>query len=117
MAVKKPGCPRHLAAFNRSCIDMRCQRNWKPDGAPTREEQLARWVLGDAVCPNQNHECTPDFGCCTPKLLWPEAKRRRFAAAPQGEREKMMMGALTGLLADGDGPSTYVTRGEPGDHQ
>jgi hypothetical protein len=37
-------------------------------------------------------------------------------AAGQGEREKMMMGALGAVIADAGG-SAYVTRGEPSDRQ
>ncbi len=121
VASGTPGCPRHPVSFDRKCIDYRCQKNWKPEGAPTPDEQLARWVEGDAVCPNTNHECCPDFGCCRPKLLWPEDKRRKFAAASQGEREKMMMGALGAVIADVGTAETpiraYVTRGVPTDHE
>jgi hypothetical protein len=35
-------------------------------------------------------------------------------AAGQGEREKMMMGALGALVAD-EGEKVYVTRGDPKD--
>src|SRR5271167_2587014 len=95
-----PGCPRHRAEFSRDCADVRCQRNWSPDGAPTPDEQLRRWVAGDPVCPNSRHECCPDFSCCRPALLWPADKRAKFAAADQGTREKMMRGALGKLTAD-----------------
>lgn len=91
---------------------MRCMRNWEPEGAPTPEEQLKRWLAGDAVCPNTKHECCPDFACCRPKGAWPLEKRQRFAIASQREREKMMMGALAGLA-----PDSYVTRGDPKDHE
>lgn len=86
-------------------------RNWEPEGAPSPEEQLTRWAAGDAVCPNTKHECCPDFACCKPHLAWPPEKRQRFMAAGQGEREKMMMGALASLAA-----GAYVTRGDPSDH-
>jgi hypothetical protein len=105
------GCPRH-PEFSRTCPDARCQRHWSPEGAPTPDEQLARWVAGESVCPNTRHECCPDFSCCQPKLLWPEAKRQAYAAADQGTREKMLMGALSALV-----PGAYVTRGEPGDRE
>ncbi len=49
-------------------------------------------------------------------MRWPEAKRRAFAAAPQGTREKLMMGAL-GALIDASGTKAYVTRGNPDDHK
>jgi len=37
-------------------------------------------------------------------------------SAGQGQREKMMMGAL-GALAEKVGKKTYVTRGDPTDHE
>lgn len=108
------GCPRHPGG-ERSCIDVRCLRTWKPDGAPTADEQLRRWVTGESVCPNEDHECCPDFSCCRPHLRWPEEKRRAFAAADRGTREKMLMGALGSLAADVGVPA-HVTRGDPVDH-
>lgn len=101
---------------SRDCIDVRCQRTWKPTGSPTSEEQLARWVEGDSVCPNDRHECCPDFSCCKPELQWSAEKRQKFASATQGEREKMLMGAL-GELAKAAGKKVHVTRGEPADHE
>lgn len=106
------GCPRHTP-FNRQCKDMRCQRKWKVEGAPTAEEQLQMWADGKAVCPNQDHECCPDFSCCKPHLMWNEEKRKRYMATTQSEREKMLMGALGALL----GSTAYVTRGNPTDHE
>lgn len=47
-------------------------------------------------------------------MMWPKDKRERFAAASQGEREKMMMGAL-GTLAREAGVKAHVTRGDPTD--
>jgi hypothetical protein len=95
---------------------MRCMRNWTPEGAPTPEEQLTRWVAGESVCPNTRHECCPDFSCCRPALGWPIEKRKKFQAATQGEREKMMMGSL-GALAEAVGKKAYITRGNPKDHE
>ncbi len=105
------GCPRH-PIFNRECEDMRCMRNWEPEGAPTPDEQIARWAAGESVCPNTRHECCPDFSCCKPQLAWPIEKRQRFVAASQGEREKMMLDALAALA-----PRAHVTRGNPTDHE
>lgn len=109
------GCPRHPGG-NRNCKDMRCLATWTPPGAPTPDEQLRRWALGDSVCPNTRHECCPDFSCCKPKLGWPLEMRRGFMAAGQGEREKMMMGAL-GALLESVGEKAYVTRGDPTDQE
>ena len=103
------GCPRHPGG-NRDCPDARCEWTWEPEGAPSGKEQIARWVAGESICPNKRHECCPDFSCCRPELGWPLEKRAKFAAATQGEREKMMMGALSGLAAE-SGEKAYVTRG------
>jgi hypothetical protein len=85
--------------------------------APSPDAQLAQWAEGVSICPNTRDECCPDFSCCRPKLQWPEEKRRKFMAASQGEREKMMMGALGALVADSaPGARAHVTRGVPGDH-
>lgn len=107
------GCPRHPGG-DRACYDARCQATWVPEGAITSDEQLRRWALGESVCPNTRHECCPDFSCCRPKLGWPIEKRAKFIAAGQGEREKMMMGAL-GALAGEIGTKAQVTRGDPTD--
>jgi hypothetical protein len=109
------GCPRHSVA-DRKCSDMRCLMTWKPAGALSPEEQLQRWAIGDSVCPNENHECCPDFSCCKPRLAWSLEKRQKFLAAGQGEREKMMMGALRALV-EGVDKKAYVTRGNPKDRE
>lgn len=88
----------------------------EPPGAPSPEEQLRRWALGDSVCPNTRHECCPDFSCCKPKLGWSLEKRAKFMVASQGEREKMMMGALGAVIADA-GQVAFVTRGDPADYE
>jgi hypothetical protein len=72
--------------------------------------------MGDSVCPNTRHECCPDFSCCKPQLGWPLGKRVKFLSAGQGEREKMMMGALGDLIAS-TGEKAYITRGDPTDHE
>jgi hypothetical protein len=107
------GCPKHPVADG-SCHDVRCRRTWKPEGAPTLEEQTAMWVRGKSVCPNDHHECCPDFSCCRPELQWPDEKRQKFAAATQGEREKMLMGSLGAVIA-AVGVKGRVTRGDPTD--
>lgn len=114
--TKWNGCPRHLSKPDRSCQDIRCLLTWEPPNAPTPDEQLARWVIGDAVCPNTRHECCPDFACCKPNLAWSREAREKFVAASQGEREKMMMGSLT-ALSGSVSKKAYVTRGDPNDQK
>jgi hypothetical protein len=110
--TSQSGCPRH-PVFSKHCDDVRCQKNWKVEGAPTPEEQLKMWVDGKAVCPNRDHECCPDFSCCKPHLMWDKERRERYMNTTQGEREKMCMGALGALL----GSTAYVTRGNSTDNE
>lgn len=116
MAALPPGCPRHPEHADRACIDVRCQRQWTPEGAPTPEEQLARWAAGGPICPNTRHECCPDFSCCNIKLLWPQEKRLKYVDADQGTREKMLMGSLSALV-EAAGVTAHVTRGVPEDFE
>lgn len=85
-------------------------------GDLTPDQQVAEWIDGRSVCPSTTGECCPDFSCCQPKLQWPVDKRRKFAAADQGPREKMMMGSI-GALLSGSGVRNHVTRGVPEDDQ
>jgi len=112
--MKHNGCPRHLNKPDKRCEDMRCLLTWEPPNAPSGEEQLAQWALGNSICPNKQHECCPDFSCCKPHLAWSLDKRAKYMAVGQGEREKMMMGALSALTEDAN---VYVTRGNPTDRE
>ncbi len=64
---------------------------------PYREhnaKQLASWLEGK---PKHNHfsnECCPDFSCCSPENLWPEEKRKQFAAANDEDRMLMIFGQI-----------------------
>lgn len=79
-------------------------------------QQLEAWVDGRSICPSTTGECCPDFSCCSPKLQWPEAKRRQYAQAEQGTREKMLMGAVMAAV-DEMGKRAHVTRGVPEDNE
>ena len=48
MSGDTTGCPRHPDG-DRACTDIRCLSLWEPEGAPTPDEQIRRWVAGDAV--------------------------------------------------------------------
>ncbi|MDB4884493.1 MAG: hypothetical protein JWL95_3259 [Gemmatimonadetes bacterium] len=94
----------HRERFSRSCVDVRCQKNWSPEGAPSPEEQLTAWVGGTSVCPNSQHECCPDLSCCEPRpgvrlTPWPKETREQYARADQATREKMQMGVLGDLAS------------------
>lgn len=67
----------------------------------TPDEQLDLWVKGHAVhngATRKQGECCPDFSCCHPGMLWPEERRKAFAAADEATREKMLLGGLSGLM-------------------
>ena len=88
----------------------------------TPDVQLEKWVAGESLCPNTRDECCPDFSCCRPKLQWDEAKRVKFRDAEQGEREKMMMGALGAVISlafeeKSEKKKVRITRGNPADDE
>ena len=65
------------------------------------DEQLALWVDGKAVhngATRKQGECCPDFSCCMPGMMWPEDRRKAFAAADDETRERMLLGGLSGLM-------------------
>jgi len=83
----------------------------------TPDQQLEEWVKGNpihnnnrwySVCDKEDKvlyrekmeggECTPDFSCCNPKLLWPEEVRLSFKNASEEERNAMMGMALNSLV-------------------
>lgn len=81
-------------------------------GPLSPEEQLAAWVEGRPTCPNSQGECCPDFSCCRPTLLAPEAVRRAFQTASQDQRERLLLSFLDGVVTD-VGVTVHVTRGRP----
>jgi hypothetical protein len=45
-------------------------------------------------------ECCPDFSCCVPSMIWARERRYAFVEANDENREGMLFGALSGLVAD-----------------
>lgn len=89
----------------------------KPDIAPTTdEEQLARWVAGNARHNDHLDKCCPDFSCCRPDLLAPEHERQAFALAYETDERAMysMLGSFLGRAVAGH--DVYVT-GEAGEQE
>jgi hypothetical protein len=105
-----------------------------PKGEPiSREEQIERWVRGDAVHRantleltdkdgNVAHldggECTPDFACCKPALLVDFDIRRAYAAATERDRVAFLggfMGAAIALYAEETGtePKVHIGGQDP----
>ena len=78
--------------------------------------QLEAWAQGRSLCPSTTGECCPDFSCCRPKLGWQLERRAAFVAADQETREKMLVGSIVAAASDAS-VKTYVTRGEPKDHE
>ena len=79
----------------------------KEEYLKTAEDQLDTWVAGD---PQHNHifdECCPDFSCCQPNTLWPEAQRMAFKNATPEQRQEMLMFGLAGLAAQ-QGEGIYI---------
>lgn len=56
--------------------------------------QLSKWMEGESVHDPASDECTPDFSCCQPELLWPKHIRERFVNGTSREREIMCMFSL-----------------------
>ena len=61
----------------------------------TYEEQLSAWVEGKPIHADQ---CTPDFSCCRPDLLWPKEKREQFRDKPY-LRDIMLMESLQAAIS------------------
>ena len=68
------------------------------DQEMTNEEQLEKWVSGESVHTTKTKECVPDFSCCHPYLLAPEAVRRSFVAADAKERGRFLSFFLSAFL-------------------
>ena len=67
----------------------------------TPAQQLEKWVRGESVhngAAKNLGECCPDFSCCHPDMLWPEDRRKEFAAVDDASRERMLLGGLSGLM-------------------
>lgn len=67
----------------------------------TYDEQLQKWLAGQSVHMGErpDGQCCPDFSCCQPQLLAPEAERRVFVERPE-VRDQLCMGFLGRALAE-----------------
>ena len=61
----------------------------------TPDEQLAEWLKGNSICPNDRDECCPDFSCCQPELLASKESRQAFINADE-ELRMTMLGMFLG---------------------
>ena len=73
----------------------------------TSDEQLAEWVKGNSLCPNDKGECCADFSCCVPELL-ADIKTREVFAAATDEKRKSMLGMFLGAAIGSMGKSNKV---------
>jgi len=71
----------------------------------TTDEQLEKWVNGEAIHNVERDECCPDFSCCAGKIA-DKAARERFAKAhKEGDeptKNEMLMMFLEQALAHHD---------------
>ena len=68
------------------------------------KEQLERWVAGESVhngATRVDGECCPDFSCCHPASLWPQARREFFRDHPKARDEMLFqsLGAAVSVIA------------------
>lgn len=70
----------------------------------TPEEQLDLWVSGKSVHNYDRYppdgECCPDFSCCDKNANTPIELRKRFKAADDETRFKMLGMFLSGMIAN-----------------
>lgn len=111
-----PACGDCAGTLCEGCCDAK-----KLLPAPTSyDEQLTRWVEGDALhmdLPDLS-TCTPDFGCCNPTLLATKDVRERFAVAYRAGEEGVVMHMLgmfmgAGLKAAGAEKHVHIVGTEP----
>ena len=82
----------------------------------TYDEQLVSWVEGKPIHgePGPLEQCVPDFSCCEPRLLAPEAVREVFYKALAAGNEKVitrMLMEFVGkafLLAPNSNSNVYI---------
>lgn len=80
----------------------------------TPDEQLAKWVEGESLCPNDRDECCPDFSCCCPDIKTPKELRQRFVDATDKERHSMLMMFLGGAMSKLTDKNVHIAGDDPG---
>jgi len=68
----------------------------------THEEQLDAMERGEwthVAVGDGEHECCPDFGCCSPELRWNAEQLRVFRAADSRLREQILVMSIGALVA------------------
>lgn len=99
---------------------LRLPHKSRPPGSRTitPTEQLHEWVKGNSVHNGKpdSGECCPDFSCCQPELLAPEAVRIAFRDANDEARLEMLglfLSAGIGKALEGkDNPPTVYVAGD-----
>ena len=80
--------------------------------------QLDEWVKGNPLHNPVRQECCPDFSCCEPEFLAPEATRQVFVAADDDMRMQMLGGFLHSAFEKAFGEKDVYVAGAdtvPGD--
>lgn len=108
---------------------------WRP---VEYKQEVINWVNGDAVDVSKlvmrsanphtgewlesqpEHECLPDYSCCSSVAAWDKETRKAFAEASPENRQDMLMNSLSNLVAhefddDGD-PKVHVVDGKGDEH-
>lgn len=65
----------------------------------TPDEQIDLWVKGQSIHNPDRDECCPDFSCCKPELLAPEAVRETFKSGNYKVRNRLLGEFLGRLIA------------------
>lgn len=68
----------------------------------TPDEQLDRWLVGDAQCPNDDGECCPDFSCCDPSIAASMEEKLAFVEGTDHVRNHLMLKFLARMAGNLD---------------
>lgn len=70
------------------------------------EEQLEKWVNGEAIHNTERDECCPDFSCCTGKMV-ERSVRERFAKAYR-ENDEPTVNSMLMMFLSGAFPKAHI---------
>lgn len=79
----------------------------------TADEQLALWLVGESVCPNDRDECCPDFSCCCKEIETPQEVKQRFVDGDDNVRHQMCMMFLGNALPHMTDKKVHIAGDEP----
>lgn len=70
------------------------------------EEQLEKWVNGEAIHNTERDECCPDFSCCGGEMA-ERSVRERFAKAHK-EKDESTVAAMLMMFLSGAFPKVHI---------